>query len=170
MPRPRIRTRLTMLYGGMFLTAGVLLLAIVHTLGAYALQQRDDTPFALAPGSTVQLTGTTCPGLEPGQSVAPADATVSQCRDGQGGTALDGLRRTSAFALLGLGVIALAVGRTLAGRTLSPVGRITRNARQRAGMRLTGPFPERHPLHDERSGAGVVSRKRTRPRRTTSLS
>ncbi|MEV4937654.1 hypothetical protein [Streptomyces zaomyceticus] len=29
-------------YGGTFLTAGVLLPAIVHTLGTYALQQRGD--------------------------------------------------------------------------------------------------------------------------------
>ncbi|GDY46046.1 hypothetical protein SANT12839_069280 [Streptomyces antimycoticus] len=68
--------------------------------------------------------------------------------------ALDGLLRRSLIALLGLSVIAFAFGYAMAGRVLSPLGRITRTARQVAGsdlsrrIELDGPDDELKELAD----------------------
>ena len=68
--------------------------------------------------------------------------------------ALDDLLRRSLLALLGLSVIAFAFGYAMAGRVLSPLGQITRTARQVAGsdlsrrIELDGPDDELKELAD----------------------
>ncbi|MFE5596111.1 HAMP domain-containing protein, partial [Streptomyces sp. NPDC056549] len=152
--RPTIRIRLTMLYGGMFLIAGILLLSIIYALSTQALRQGVDPLFTLLPGSAVQLTSNACPGLESGQSAAQANSILSECMHRQRDLALDNLLRRSLFALLGLSIIAFAFGYAMAGRVLSPLGRITRTARQVAGSDLTrrieldGPDDELKELAD----------------------
>ncbi|MER8237520.1 two-component sensor histidine kinase, partial [Streptomyces sp. NPDC094049] len=112
--RPTIRIRLTLLYGGMFLIAGIFLLSIIYALSMQALQQGGDPLFTLLPGSTVQFTSNTCPGLESGQSAAQANGTLSQCMHRQSDLALEDLLRRSLFALLGLSIIAFAFGYAMA--------------------------------------------------------
>src|SRR5215216_1947744 len=48
--RPTIRIRLTLLYGGMFLIAGILLLSIIYLLAANALNVGSDLPFKVLSG------------------------------------------------------------------------------------------------------------------------
>ncbi|MGW2304560.1 hypothetical protein [Streptomyces sp. NPDC001809] len=129
-----IRLRLAMLYGGTLLIVGGLLLSIVYTLSAQTIRQGGDPPFSLAPGSTVQLTGTPCSGPDAAQYAAPADDVVDTCVHQKRESTLDGLRRTSALTLLGLAAIASAFGYVMAGRALAPVGRITGAARRRAHL------------------------------------
>ena len=45
--RPTIRIRLTLLYGGMFLIAGILLLSIIYLLAAQALHVGSELPFKI---------------------------------------------------------------------------------------------------------------------------
>src|SRR4051795_7755185 len=60
--RPTIRIRLTLLYGGMFLIAGVLLLTIIYLLAADTLHEGSKLPFRIL-NANAQLTSDSCPGL-----------------------------------------------------------------------------------------------------------
>ncbi|MFJ6482891.1 MULTISPECIES: sensor histidine kinase [unclassified Streptomyces] len=152
--RPTIRIRLTLLYGGMFLIAGILLLSIIYLLAAQALRQGNALPFQIV-GGQVKVSSTNCPGvmggpLEPEQF----NAAVNQCVLEQRRHALDDLLSRSLMALLGLSIIAFAFGYAMAGRVLSPLGKITRTARRVVGSDLTrrieldGPDDELKELAD----------------------
>ncbi|MEU0743087.1 HAMP domain-containing sensor histidine kinase [Streptomyces sp. NPDC006134] len=149
--RPTIRIRLTLLYGGMFLIAGILLLSIIYLLAANALNVGSDLPFKIVSG---QVSSETCHlrSLE-----LPADElnrSLNDCVNEQRQHALDSLLSRSLLALLGLAVIAFAFGYAMAGRVLSPLGRITRTARAVAGsdlsrrIELDGPDDELKELAD----------------------
>ncbi|MGW0703695.1 sensor histidine kinase [Streptomyces sp. NPDC002867] len=152
--RPTIRIRLTLLYGGMFLIAGILLLSIIYLFTAQALHDGSGLPFKLLPESKIQLTDNSCEALTTGLSADEANAALKSCFAHQRELALDDLLRRSLFALLGLSIIAFAFGYAMAGRVLSPLGRITRTARQVAGSDLTrrieldGPDDELKELAD----------------------
>ncbi|MDN3292634.1 ATP-binding protein [Streptomyces ficellus] len=148
--RPTIRIRLTLLYGGMFLIAGILLLSIIYLLAAQALHIGSELPFKIVDG---QVTSTVCNFPEragPSEFNEAMNACVNQQRQ----HALDDLLRRSLFALLGLSIIAFAFGYAMAGRVLSPLGRITRTARNVAGtdlsrrIELDGPDDELKELAD----------------------
>ncbi|MDT0346609.1 sensor histidine kinase [Streptomyces litchfieldiae] len=151
--RPTIRIRLTLLYGGMFLIAGVILLTIIYLLAARALERGTALPFEfVVPNSNpVQISSPVCPGPS-----APQDfgEWFEGCTDRQRAKALDQLLRSSLLALLGLAVTAFAFGYVMAGRVLSPLGRITRTARRVAGsdlhrrIELDGPDDELKELAD----------------------
>ncbi|CAL9309549.1 MULTISPECIES: HAMP domain-containing sensor histidine kinase [unclassified Streptomyces] len=152
--RPTIRIRLTLLYGGMFLIAGVLLLSIIYLLTRQALYiSTDDLPFSLLKGE-VEPNFDWC--RLPAEGVTPSqfNDAMAACLQHQRDLALDDLLRRSLFALLGLSVIAFAFGYAMAGRVLSPLGRITRTARQVAGsdlsrrIKLAGPDDELKELAD----------------------
>ncbi|MBX9422464.1 MULTISPECIES: cell wall metabolism sensor histidine kinase WalK [Streptomyces] len=151
--RPTIRIRLTLLYGGMFLIAGILLLSIIYLFTAQALSDStSELPFKVVNG-TVQPTTSWCrlPESPTGDQLNDA---VTLCLRHQSDLALDDLLRRSLFALLGLSIIAFAFGYAMAGRVLSPLGRITRTARQVAGsdlsrrIELDGPDDELKELAD----------------------
>ncbi|MCX3060594.1 sensor histidine kinase [Streptomyces beihaiensis] len=152
--RPTIRIRLTLLYGGMFLIAGILLLSIIYLLAAKALNVGGDLPFRITEGSVV--TSSIC-NFPPGSTKVPAsdlNNLMNQCVNQQRQHSLDALLSHSLMALLGLAVIAFAFGYAMAGRVLSPLGRITRTARRVAGtdlsrrIELDGPDDELKELSD----------------------
>ncbi|CAM5613673.1 HAMP domain-containing sensor histidine kinase [Streptomyces narbonensis] len=151
--RPTIRIRLTLLYGGMFLIAGILLLSIIYLFTAQALSDSAaHLPFKIVEGK-VQPTTSWCELPVQGTGEQFNDA-VSVCLQYQSDRALEDLLRRSLFALLGLSIIAFAFGYAMAGRVLSPLGRITRTARQVAGsdlarrIELDGPDDELKELAD----------------------
>ncbi|MDJ0341547.1 HAMP domain-containing sensor histidine kinase [Streptomyces sp. H10-C2] len=152
--RPTIRIRLTVLYGGMFLIAGVLLLWIIYLLAAQALHTGSEPVFKLVEGSRVQLTSNACPGLSGSSSPDQFNLTFTQCMQQQRELALNTLLRRSLMALIGLTVVAFAFGYVMAGRVLSPLGRITRTARGVVGsdlkrrIELDGPDDELKELAD----------------------
>ncbi|MGJ3561127.1 sensor histidine kinase [Streptomyces sp. INA 01156] len=149
--RPTIRIRLTLLYGGMFLIAGILLLSIIYLFAANALKVGSDLPFRILSG---QVSSDICQ-LRSAQ--LPADElnrALNECVNEQRQHALDNLLSRSLLALLGLAVIAFAFGYAMASRVLSPLGRITRTARAVAGsdlsrrIELDGPDDELKELAD----------------------
>ncbi|APE24393.1 MULTISPECIES: sensor histidine kinase [Streptomyces] len=151
--RPTIRIRLTLLYGGMFLIAGILLLSIIYLFTAQALSDStSQLPFKVVNG-TVQPTSAICQ-LPVNPTGDQLNDAVTLCLRHQSDRALDDLLRRSLFALLGLSIIAFAFGYAMAGRVLSPLGRITRTARQVAGsdlsrrIELDGPDDELKELAD----------------------
>ncbi|MFJ6015981.1 sensor histidine kinase [Streptomyces sp. NPDC092952] len=148
--RPTIRIRLTLLYGGMFLIAGILLLSIIYMLAAQALHVGSELPFKIVNG---QVTSTVC-NLPEKASPDTFNAAMNACVNHQRQQALDTLLNRSLLALVGLSVIAFAFGYAMAGRVLSPLGRITRTARRVAGtdlsrrIELDGPDDELKELAD----------------------
>ncbi|MGW7268761.1 sensor histidine kinase [Streptomyces sp. NPDC054842] len=151
--RPTIRIRLTLLYGGMFLIAGILLLSIIYLLAAQALHEGSGMDFKVT-GNNLQLASGTCPQLSGAAGIDELNAMLKECTAVQRQHALDGLLSRSLLALLGLAVIAFAFGYAMAGRVLSPLGRITRTARAVAGsdlsrrIELDGPDDELKELAD----------------------
>lgn len=151
--RPTIRIRLTLLYGGMFLIAGILLLSIIYLLAAQAIHQGSELVLKVT-GVNVNLDSPTCPELNGAINNEQLNAALKACMSVQRQHALDDLLRRSLFALLGLSIIAFAFGYAMAGRVLSPLGKITRTARQVAGsdlsrrIELDGPDDELKELAD----------------------
>ncbi|MFI1166443.1 sensor histidine kinase [Streptomyces sp. NPDC020801] len=148
--RPTIRIRLTLLYGGMFLIAGILLLSIIYLLAAHALNVGSELPFKIISG---QVTSDTC-NFPTRTTATELNHAMNECVNQQRQHALDDLLSRSLLALLGLAVIAFAFGYAMAGRVLSPLGRITRTARAVAGsdlsrrIELDGPDDELKELAD----------------------
>ncbi len=152
--RPTIRIRLTLLYGGMFLMAGVLLLTIIYLLAANALSTGSEPLIKLIDGSQVRVTNNSCPRLTTSLTAEQANGILEACMRDQRARALESLLQRSLLALLGLAVIAFAFGYAMAGRVLSPLGKITRTARRVAGtdlsrrIELGGPDDELKELSD----------------------
>ncbi len=157
--RPTIRIRLTLLYGGMFLIAGILLLSIIYLLAAQAISTGNQPLFKIIEGVNIKVSSDNCPAItSAGTSaqikISDFNAAIAECVDHQRQAALDDLLSRSLLALLGLAVIAFAFGYAMAGRVLSPLGRITRTARAVAGsdlsrrIELDGPDDELKELAD----------------------
>ncbi|MES4887486.1 HAMP domain-containing sensor histidine kinase [Streptomyces sp. NPDC096012] len=153
--RPTIRIRLTLLYGGMFLIAGILLLSIMYLLAAQAISTGNQPLFKIVGYQELKVSSGNCPAMNTTRlSLSDFNDAIAHCVDQQRQAALDNLLSRSLLALLGLAVIAFAFGYAMAGRVLSPLGRITRTARQVAGsdlsrrIELDGPDDELKELAD----------------------
>lgn len=153
--RPTIRIRLTLLYGGMFLIAGILLLSIIYLLAAQAINTGNEPLFKIVGGKELQVTSDSCHAIKAENlTFSQFNEAISGCIDDQRRVALDDLLSRSLLALLGLAIIAFAFGYAMAGRVLSPLGRITRTARAVAGsdlsrrIELDGPDDELKELAD----------------------
>ncbi|MFD7452546.1 sensor histidine kinase [Kitasatospora sp. NPDC059827] len=148
--RPTIRMRLTLLYGGMFLMAGVVLLLVMYFFVQQSLQEVGQPHLRLTgPGISV---------LTPdGQVLTNQNALDQWLNDNksiQAAAALNTLLRKLLTVLVCLAVIAFAAGYAMAGRVLRPLGRITRTARDVASsdlhrrIELDGPDDELKELAD----------------------
>ncbi|MGY5099519.1 sensor histidine kinase [Streptomyces sp. 900105245] len=153
--RPTIRIRLTLLYGGMFLIAGILLLSIIYLLAAQAINTGNQPLFKIVSFQELKISSDSCPAINTTKlPLSDFKDAIAHCMDQQRQAALDDLLSRSLLALLGLAVIAFAFGYAMAGRVLSPLGRITRTARQVAGsdlsrrIELDGPDDELKELAD----------------------
>ncbi|MCS0604596.1 HAMP domain-containing histidine kinase [Streptomyces sp. LP11] len=153
--RPTIRIRLTLLYGGMFLIAGILLLSIIYLLAAQAINTGNQPLFKIVNFEKLQVSSPSCPAINTTSlPLSDFNDAIAHCVDQQRQGALDNLLSRSLLALLGLAVIAFAFGYAMAGRVLSPLGRITRTARAVAGsdlsrrIELDGPDDELKELAD----------------------
>nr|WP_239064434.1 ATP-binding protein [Streptomyces sp. SID7958] len=123
----------------------------LRDLLADELNVGSDLPFQILSGNvesqTCHLGGAQVPAAE-------LNRALNECVNEQRQHALDNLLSRSLLALLGLAIIAFAFGYAMAGRVLSPLGRITRTARAVAGsdlsrrIELDGPDDELKELAD----------------------
>jgi signal transduction histidine kinase len=143
-----IRTRLTVIYGGLFLLAGAALLAVTYVLVQHSLDARVDASFTESVESGPGRDSTTTaapPGLEQGEQ-----QFVEHFRD----AAMKSLLTQGGIALGGVGVAAVGFGWLTADRVLRPLHRITETARRVADrnlherIALTGPHDEIRELAD----------------------
>lgn len=153
--RPTIRIRLTVLYGGMFLIAGVLLLWIIYLLAAQALHKGSELPFQII---QINVRPTDCVVVGPNTTLDEVQRAINNCMQHQRDMALNTLLKRSLLALVGLALVAFAFGYLMAGRVLAPLGRITRTARGVVGsdlqrrIELDGPDDELKELADTFDG------------------
>lgn len=124
MTRLTIRARLTLVYGGLFLLAGTLLLAVTYALVAHR-------PGAQV-GHTVSGPLSTVGGPQgvPPDAVPPPLTTTHQVAADTWDDALDALLTQGAIALAVVGAVAIVLGWLLAGRLLQPLHRVTETARR----------------------------------------
>ncbi|MFC4034985.1 sensor histidine kinase [Streptomyces polygonati] len=155
--RPTIRIRLTVLYGGMFLIAGVVLLWIIYLLAAQAINQGSALPVTFI---DAHIRSTNCSALSTDGTLTQDQFTqaLGVCMRHQRDLALNTLLKRSLIALIGLAVVAFAFGYVMAGRVLAPLGRITRTARGvvssdlKRRIELDGPDDELKELADTFDG------------------
>ncbi|NJP97059.1 HAMP domain-containing histidine kinase [Nonomuraea sp. FMUSA5-5] len=118
LPRRTVRLRLTLLYGGLFLISGTVLLAITYALVRNALTGRMAKSFIPAPHHTpVPSPGMPPPGQSRTVQLLPAE--LQQALQRQTAAMLDQLLINSAIALALMAVISVVLGWIIAGRILS---------------------------------------------------
>ncbi|MEH1015161.1 HAMP domain-containing sensor histidine kinase [Micromonospora sp. CPCC 206060] len=136
MKKLTIRARLTLIYGGLFLLAGTVLLAVTYVL----VDQR------LTHGLGFNLRGSGSRSVPLPQSGTPITAEqaetlrglVRQVQEDARQDALDSLLTQGGVALAVVTVAAVAFGWLLAGRALQPLNQITGTARRIAGADSAG--------------------------------
>ncbi|WP_433333940.1 sensor histidine kinase [Spirillospora sp. CA-294931] len=130
--RPTIRLRLTLLYGGLFLVAGIVLLALIYFL------MRNNMPtegkhvkFLSKPGQT-QPPPEMLERMPPGTMLTSEQAqnVVGEIRKDTARETLRSLLTQGAIALMLVGAAAVGFGWLLAERALRPVHKITETARR----------------------------------------
>ncbi|MFI7213786.1 sensor histidine kinase [Micromonospora maritima] len=131
MTRLTIRARLTLIYGGLFLLAGVVLLAVTYVL----VDQRMPQPLG------VKLDD--LPQMRPMPDVPAGDQDnlrrlVLQVQSEAKRNALESLLTQGGIALALVSAAAIAFGWLLAGRALQPLHQITGTARRIAGADSAG--------------------------------
>ncbi|WP_328852249.1 HAMP domain-containing histidine kinase [Micromonospora globbae] len=124
-----IRARLTLVYGGLFLLAGLLLLGVTYVLVSQRLPQ----------GNTVSTSGRSVGGATPSPMPGGRPPPVTGEAPGPSSTqfvtdtrhdALDALLTQGGIALAVVGAAAIAFGWLIAGRLLQPLHRVTETARR----------------------------------------
>ncbi len=165
LPRYTIRLRLAVLYGGVFMVTGTLLLAIVFL----SVRSSSHSFVVSAQGSAARLVEPHAHNLEvtpqqlsPPAPGEPGSAAIARARANQLGAIADSVNRSDLHQLLIWSVVALAImvaasmalGWVLAGRVLRPLHMITAAARELSAsslherLALDGPNDELRELGD----------------------
>jgi signal transduction histidine kinase len=123
--RPTIRVRLTLLYGALFLVAGLVLLGVTYVLVKQSLYSGPRA--AAVPAELVPTDGS-----EAGRAIPAQDAQlfVNQVEEKFRTETLDTMVTRGVLALGLVGVVAVGFGYVLAGRALRPLQRITETAQR----------------------------------------
>ncbi|WP_432981003.1 sensor histidine kinase [Dactylosporangium sp. CA-233914] len=143
----RIRVRLTVLYGVLFLLGGALLLGVTYLLVKQNIHQRSSPAIELPAQIKVQLDGQQLELVHLLQQLQERQKRIEQ-------ETLDSLVTQGSIALGLVTVVGVGVGWVVAERALRPVGQITETARRVAGgnlherIALGGPRDEIKELAD----------------------
>ncbi len=169
-PQTTVRWRLTLVYGGLFLTCGAALLAITYALVAHARPPAPDQVFVARqlqtqPANPVPTTALPFPAQVtlPSGAIAlihsPAGGQVIRtAAHGQRVADLHNLEIESGIALAIMAIIAAGLGWLVAGRVLRPLRTITATTQQiseanlHERLALTGPRDELRGLADTIDG------------------
>ena len=144
LPRRTVRLRLTLLYGGLFLVAGALMMAITYILveratgdtltfsgpngvsGAFADNGQGAESNTSTPDASFQNSPSDT-NLTPEQTAEQADTFARLARE-QHASQMHVLLVRSAFVLAGMALVSIGVGWVVAGRVLRPLRTITATA------------------------------------------
>jgi signal transduction histidine kinase len=129
--RLTIRARLTLVYGGLFLLAGMLLLGVTYALVS---QQSPGNPGIIsgvfAPATSVSGQPTPPPANGDIPTPGGSQAQITRIAEDARQNALDALLTQGGIALAVVGAAATAFGWLIAGRLLQPLHRVTETARR----------------------------------------
>jgi signal transduction histidine kinase len=164
--KPTIRLRLTLVYGGMFLAAGAVLLALNYALVQRSLtRQPGPVGVQLGPGTIEQPApgGFDLVGPATGSELVvsdgrPLDDVLEQVEDRLREQTLDQLVVQSGLALGVMALASVGLGWLLAGRVLRPIQDMTATARRLSDtnlherLALEGPRDELKELADTFDG------------------
>jgi two-component system, OmpR family, sensor histidine kinase VanS len=143
LPTPTVRLRLTLLYGGLFLVSGAVLLVITYVIFRNNTGVNLIVPSGASPRTAAQIA----------ETELRYNETVNRTTDGLH----SGLLR-SVLVLAGMTVISIALGWLVAGRVLRPVREMTATTRQisernlNERLDLPGPRDELKDLADTIDG------------------
>jgi signal transduction histidine kinase len=152
-----IRVRLTVLYGGTFFLAGLVLIGVMYLQMTQVIGQQLVLSIVGPPPAGQHAPTNFRLQLPPGATGAPGPGVLAdlqaQMRDARA-AALKRVMVTSVVSLVGVGILAVALGWLMAGRALQPLRQITttvrniadRNLHQRIAME--GPQDEIKDLSD----------------------
>jgi len=118
-----IRARLTLVYGGLFLAAGIVLLGVTYVLVSARLPGQRVTSFTRSPTTPPDVVFTEAP--EPGGILKEGQFIQNAQQD-----VLGSLLTQGSVALVVVGAASVAFGWLLAGRLLQPLHRMTETARR----------------------------------------
>ncbi|MGE5134494.1 MAG: sensor histidine kinase [Gemmatimonadota bacterium] len=175
LPRRTVQLRLTLLYGGLFLLSGAVLLAIIYGLVAQRLPQAATVRARQAPASgpasgpaggpaVFYARSGTCtasfglPPASPAQAQAQVQRQIAQCLSQQRSAELDQLLTDSGIGLAAMTVVSIGLGWLVAGRVLRPLRTITAAAQRISAsslherLALAGPDDELKELGDTFDG------------------
>ncbi|WP_433532807.1 sensor histidine kinase [Micromonospora sp. CA-263727] len=152
MKRLTLRARLTLVYGGLFLLAGVVLLGVTYVLVDQRMPQQFRAEF---PDRAAVVTRAPSSGLDFDKIRMLIQDVQSEAKR----NALESLLTQGGIALVVVSAAAVAFGWLIAGRALQPLHQITATARRIAGadsagrglherIALTGPRDEVRELAD----------------------
>ncbi|MER5336542.1 ATP-binding protein [Micromonospora sp. NPDC002717] len=133
MKRLSLRARLTLIYGGLFLVAGLVLLAVTYVL----VEQRTTQPVGMALRDAKPFVQGTGPDIN-GVPAEQLRVLVNRAQDDARDQTLYSLLTQGGIALLLVSVVAIAFGWLVAGRALQPLHQITGTARRIAGADVAG--------------------------------
>ncbi|MFD6114559.1 hypothetical protein ACFWG0_31280 [Streptomyces yangpuensis] len=119
--RPVTRLRLTCLYGGVFMLAGTVFLAVTLLLAEQAVSRGNGPLLEVGPEGPVVLAAARCP--------ASANGGPPSCESSGRDRAHDPLFLSALPVLAVLGPLSAGAGYLTAGYALSPLRRMTRTAR-----------------------------------------
>jgi len=171
LPRRTVRLRLTLLYGGLFLLSGAILLAVTYVLvvsatdGVIFRGQNGSQGFISGPHNgtaangggqppELQTSGRGSGGLTPNQLQAQARKLEAQAAH-QHAAELHQLLIQSGLALTGMAVLSIGLGWLVAGRVLRPLRTITAAARE---ISATNQRTRGHLRRAARTARGIVQR------------
>ena len=161
--RPTVRLRLTLIYGGLFLAAGAVLLAVNYALVRRGLEDRIQPVQVRVEGPGVEVFDVPVVGEEfvtqplPGVAVDRAEDPADVLNRLQAGVRDKALHELVVQSGLALGIMAVAsvgLGWVVAGRVLRPIQDVTATARQLSEhnldrrLALEGPADELKELAD----------------------
>jgi signal transduction histidine kinase len=127
--RPTVRLRLTLLYGGLFLAAGAVLLAVNYALVQRSLADRLQEVTVAIPGDPM-FGELVAPRAGTGVLVANPGEAVRELENRFRDQALHELLVQSSLALGIMAVASVGLGWVVAGRALRPLAHVTATARQ----------------------------------------
>jgi signal transduction histidine kinase len=137
--RLTVHIKLALLYTGLFVVTGILLLSLTYTLLRREFQDRDAHPGAYRGNGQVSVDQ---------NDADDADRAEDDAREEERQQALSLLWRQSLVALFIMSGIAFALGWIAAGRILSPIRQMTEHARRASASNLSERIDLRGP-HDE---------------------
>ncbi|MEV0665061.1 sensor histidine kinase [Actinomadura luteofluorescens] len=128
MRRPSVRTRLTLVYGSLFLVTSAALVAVTYLLTARTMDRRFTSRQNVDGATITRLRALAVDGDITGLMRLKADADRELAR--QKHDVLEQLLQSSLVTMLVLGVLAVVIGYVVAGRMLRPLHTVTATARR----------------------------------------